>query len=343
MRAFKMHEISAVDRPAQIGARAAILKRDDRTDVYWKRDFSQDQRDHAASTGAALPDGSFPIQNGSDLSNAIHDVGRAQDPAKAKSHIIARAKTLGLTSKLPDGWMSKHERIEDMSPEEIQKAITDGIAAALKAAPPKKPAPKMDDGEPDADDETAKSWQAYVVKAIAKAVTAAKTEMQTAFDKAAEIAKGDEMIVDAEGNELRKSAVGENAFKFMKAQAEKLELEEFGKRAVTEIPHLPGEATLKARVLRAVSKLDKDIKEGLEAMLKGGSAAVKSMTKSSGIHVPDAVISAEAQLETLTKAHMEAHKVDHATAYSKVLETPEGGRLYNDATLAKRAAARSAA
>lgn len=102
MRAFKMSEISGVDRPAQTYARAAILKRDD--EPYWKRDFTSEQRDRAAASGAALPDGSFPIENSGDLHNAMRDIGRAKDPAKAKAHIRARAKTLGLEGELSDAF-----------------------------------------------------------------------------------------------------------------------------------------------------------------------------------------------------------------------------------------------
>ena len=69
-----------------------------------KRDFSQKERDKAAASGAALPDGSFPIENKSDLENAIQAYGRAKDKAKAKAHIIARAKALDLSSELPDDW-----------------------------------------------------------------------------------------------------------------------------------------------------------------------------------------------------------------------------------------------
>ena len=57
-----------------------------------------------AKKGLALPDGSFPIRNTDDLENAIHDVGRAKDPAAAKKHIIKRAKALGATGKIPDSW-----------------------------------------------------------------------------------------------------------------------------------------------------------------------------------------------------------------------------------------------
>ena len=69
-----------------------------------KRDFTQSQRDAAADTGAAMPDGSFPIKNGEDLDNAIHLAGNAKDPAAARSHIKRRASALGMEDKIPDTW-----------------------------------------------------------------------------------------------------------------------------------------------------------------------------------------------------------------------------------------------
>lgn len=68
-----------------------------------KRDFSDKERQHLAGTGAALPDGSHPIVNETDLHNAIQAYGR-NATAKVKAHIIARAKALGETSMLPDDW-----------------------------------------------------------------------------------------------------------------------------------------------------------------------------------------------------------------------------------------------
>jgi peptidoglycan hydrolase-like protein with peptidoglycan-binding domain len=68
--------------------------------------FTAAQRSKLADSGAALSDGSYPIRNASDLRNAIQAIGRAKDPARAKRHIIKRAKALGLTSMLPDGWGS---------------------------------------------------------------------------------------------------------------------------------------------------------------------------------------------------------------------------------------------
>lgn len=67
--------------------------------------FTAKQRRQLADSGAAMPDGSYPIRNGSDLDNAIHAIGRGSGShAAIKAHIIQRAKALGLTSQLPADW-----------------------------------------------------------------------------------------------------------------------------------------------------------------------------------------------------------------------------------------------
>lgn len=68
------------------------------------RDFSNDKRDKMAKKGTAMPDGSYPIANASDLKNAIKAVGRAKNPGAAKSHIKRRARALGLEDLIPAGW-----------------------------------------------------------------------------------------------------------------------------------------------------------------------------------------------------------------------------------------------
>lgn len=96
-------EVSLVDAPANKGARVMLFKRDE----VEKKDFSDKEREHLAGTGAAMPDGSFPIQSVADLKNAIHAYGRAKDKAKAKAHIISRARSLGATSELPEDWTKR--------------------------------------------------------------------------------------------------------------------------------------------------------------------------------------------------------------------------------------------
>ncbi|OCJ12477.1 hypothetical protein A6U86_05500 [Rhizobium sp. AC27/96] len=87
-----------------------------------KREFSTEERDAAAKDGHALPDGSFPINNVSDLENAVHAYGRAKNKARAKRHIIRRAKALGATKKLPEGWAGSTKKAEGEG--DLSKALS---------------------------------------------------------------------------------------------------------------------------------------------------------------------------------------------------------------------------
>ena len=72
-----------------------------------ERKFSKEEREKLAKKGYALPDGSFPIENVSDLKNAIKAYGRGDNPQKEKAHIIKRAKALGKSDLIPDKWKKK--------------------------------------------------------------------------------------------------------------------------------------------------------------------------------------------------------------------------------------------
>ena len=108
-----------------------------------KRQFSTEQREALADKGQALPDGSFPIVNKGDLRNAIGAFGRSANKTAARRHIIKRAKALGATEMLPDGWdVSKMTASVENAPtepgvrmdlsaiedQELRKSIEDTIA-----------------------------------------------------------------------------------------------------------------------------------------------------------------------------------------------------------------------
>ncbi len=107
---------------------------DPEVEAYLKRTFSASQRKDDAKSGAAESDGSFPIENASDLKNAMRAVGRSKNPAKTRAHIRARARALGLTSQLSDAF----KREDTM----LGKAIAlfksfgtakDGLAESIKS------------------------------------------------------------------------------------------------------------------------------------------------------------------------------------------------------------------
>ena len=77
-----------------------------------ERAFTQPQRDAMASKDMALPDGSYPIANGSDLKNAISAYGRAKDPVAVKAHILKRAKAMNLMNMLPQNWQESATEME---------------------------------------------------------------------------------------------------------------------------------------------------------------------------------------------------------------------------------------
>lgn len=285
MRAFKMQEISCVDRPAQAHAKMTIMKRDEST-----------------------------------LSD-------------------------NLDSKSNHG----HERIEDMTEAEIQKMIADAvktatvdiskqlatttsqleaITKAAKKKPPVNDSATDGDPEPDADDEdTKKAWRAYTEKRVAKAIAKAKEEHEAELAKRADIAKSDETL-EHDGVVLRKSVIGEDQFKVMKSLTETNEINAFTKRVDSEIPSLPGTSIAKAKALRAVSKLAKEDREVVEAMLKGGNAAMRVQMTTLGKD-GNGDDTAEGQIEKMVTTYMAADKaVSKAVAYTKVLETVEGKALY---------------
>jgi len=69
-----------------------------------EKKFSSKKREKLSKKGEALPDGSFPIENTSDLRNAIKSYGLSKDKKRAKSWIKKRAKELNAIDLLPKTW-----------------------------------------------------------------------------------------------------------------------------------------------------------------------------------------------------------------------------------------------
>lgn len=90
-----------------------------------KADLSAAGRKKAAASGAAMPDGSYPINTKADLRKAIRAVGRGgADHDKIRKHIVTRARALGLENLVPDNWNS------DGSLKDTAKADEETVAKA---------------------------------------------------------------------------------------------------------------------------------------------------------------------------------------------------------------------
>lgn len=119
--------ITSVDDLDLIMSKAAEM---DELAAYFKREFTTRQREHAASTGAAMPGGGFPIENEGDLRNAIRAIGRAKNPGAARAHIKQRARSLGLTSLIPESWgkTAKADDAEHDDEDEDRNLIAEMLA-----------------------------------------------------------------------------------------------------------------------------------------------------------------------------------------------------------------------
>ena len=180
------------DNADEDNADDSLMKAAAEYETVLKREFTADERKKLAASGAALPDGSYPIENTSDLSNAIHAIGRGNAPhAQIKAHIIARAKALGATSELPDDW-------------KVNKEDTDMTDTATVPV-------QKEDG----------TWDLSGVpedaRAAVEAVIAKQDEEREALQKAADeqktlaeqaIAKADEVAAKLEKAEYVESAKG---------------------------------------------------------------------------------------------------------------------------------------
>lgn len=102
---LRLDKIAGVDRPCQEGATVALIKRVADLETILKAKYDADQRKEMAGK-EAMADGSYPVKDAEDLSNAIHAVGRGRNNSHTaiRAHIISRAKALGLSDKIPDTW-----------------------------------------------------------------------------------------------------------------------------------------------------------------------------------------------------------------------------------------------
>ncbi len=86
-------------------------------------------RARAADRGEAMEDGSFPIRDAADLRRAISAFGRAKDKARAKRHIVKRARALDKIDLLPESWRAMASRELKPRGEEISPLLASIVPA----------------------------------------------------------------------------------------------------------------------------------------------------------------------------------------------------------------------
>jgi hypothetical protein len=122
---------------------AALYSAQDAVDEY--KDFSPDRRKELAQKGFALPDGSYPIENASDLSNAIAAIGRAGGKrGQVIAHIKKRARALKAAGELSDeqwariqeaDWFQALEE-DTLDENTLKKSFSDALKEVFGSKPP---------------------------------------------------------------------------------------------------------------------------------------------------------------------------------------------------------------
>lgn len=177
--------VAAFIHKAAQGAKGAA-EPDGNYEAIVKAKYNKADRDKMASSGAAMSDGSYPIKDEEDLSNAIHAVGRGSGSHGAiRKHIITRAKSLGKSSMIPDNWaadgslkegsVSKESQAVAKDAGDLLEAQTDngvdGMDPTVPLAAPDGDAPgdPTDPGSPaweSIDAATAQKWTSILARAM---------------------------------------------------------------------------------------------------------------------------------------------------------------------------------
>lgn len=145
-----------------------------------KAKYNADDLKRMSASGAAMKDGSYPIADEDDLDRAIRAVGRGGASHDAiRHHIEQRAKSLGMTSKIPDNWAADGslkkgtgemgDAADDLDPTTV--LAEPGMDAPGDPADPGSPAWEAIDAA------TARKWTAILARACNALCTMAEREM----------------------------------------------------------------------------------------------------------------------------------------------------------------------
>lgn len=182
-----------------------------------------------------------------------------------------------------------------------------------------------------------------------KAVFIKKTpaEMDEAIAK---VEEGKEKYTTSTGTTICKSEVGEATFAIFKAQDERIAkqaaelkaqdakiekqneeaiLKSFIKIAETEYPNLPGTPEEKGALLKSIDAMPEDEKATALAMFKSGNETGTGLFKEHGAGGGDTMTAVE-KLNKMAKDKAEKDSISFEKAYSEVVNTAEGQKLYEE-------------
>ena len=342
MRKFRINEISAVDSPAQEGARAVIMKRykDDRrkkNDEVNKRlvmTSSNNEHDHLIKID------SYAIESGGGQTIHDYNLGHVHNFVIDASGGISIGETLGHThtvtenvnSILTDYMKSTNNHIryhnleimkmkdENEKTTELEKQI-DMLKTELEFA-------KKLNG-------LTGEYRDYYENLEKQHKEAFLNLSKEEMDNAIEVAKADNAVVytsdsgekfykkdDVRLIEMAKQV--DNDRREMKKEREQRAIMELNKQAETELSNLPGDKETHVALLKAVNEIeDEKVREATIDVLKAHNAKHSDIYKVAGIQMDDENNDSD-KLTQMAKELAKKEGIDFYKAYERVsLSNPE--------------------
>lgn len=363
IRELTLKEISAVDRPAQVGAKMTIMKRADDHAVKLTK-YYYDSYSEGKASAKTFDEILTNIEDAQKLREAREQLYPLFDALQSSLSSIAYDTALDaskrmtkIESSVNDFLSAVRAKMPDVE-EELTKALIDFTAGSSGFNPAK----HKDD--PMADAKTVEELQKSLetlqksldeAQKVAKMSDAAKAHMAKLSDedkgkfmalsseeqekKVNAVKKSDETL-ELHGQTITKSAVGDGVFAVMKAQAAEIrkaqeeiakardeaETERLAKRADDELSALPGDRLAKARILKASNTLSTEDRTTFDAMLKAANSSLaKAFTNvgKSGAGVTEEG-SAEDQLQKKATEIAKRDTVSFEKAYERAInENPD--------------------
>lgn len=157
-------------------------------------------------------------------------------------------------------------------------------------------------------------------KKVAKAK--ADEEAKKGDDKVSDISKADFEALQKKNTDLEDTVA--------KMQADQ-ELQEFTKRAETDLPNLAGSAEDKGKFIKALFDMKEADRDLIMGEMKKADTITSKWFDSIGTSAPGlAGDDPVAKLEALTQKRMATTHEDHAIAYDAITKTDEGKALYEE-------------
>lgn len=341
MRRFVLDEISAVDRPAQVGATALLMKRDDGVDEIAKRyrpTTKVDGHQHLIQDNEDVQTGSTSWDY--DANGRMHSHSWVRNEDGSITILTAGGHDHEVEYKVAKSDVPTEEtEMDKATQEKMQKDLAKALALAALNDAGKAHLAGL--GEAEAETFLAKSAAdqlADVTKAADLAKAKAKKEETPAL-QGEEIYKSLDGVAYVKTDDPRLVAMAKSndaMTKRLLMSEQAVRDKDIQKRA-DGLKHIPGSVAVRFAIVKALDAIeDETLRTEAHKSLAAHDLGISKAFKKAGVQgggkaeaKAEDDADPEAKLDELAKVYAAEHKVTPAIAYTKVLETPEGKVLYN--------------